>query len=241
MTTPSIYQTVIRHVRTEPVAKAFEHASYSWFVDIDEVPTLPRWLAPFARFEGRDHLFGDHPRDTLRQRVDQFLEGHGVDLPGGRVTALLNARVLGYVFNPLSLFWCHDANGNLDCVIAEVHNTYGQRHAYLVRLDRRHHAVTDKQFYVSPFNDVSGRYSMSFPEPGETLAINVTLHREGRDPFVSAVRGVRTPATTTNVVRAQLRSPLAPLAVSAQIRVKGIGLWARGLPIMKRPQKGSAQ
>ncbi|WP_024793725.1 DUF1365 domain-containing protein [Tomitella biformata] len=253
MTTPSLYQTVIRHVRTEPVATTFEHASYSWFVDIDDLPMLPRWLAPFARFEGRDHLFGDYPRDTLRQRVDQFLADHDVDLPGGRVTALLNARVLGYVFNPLSVFWCHDANGHLDCVIAEVHNTYGQRHAYLVRLDRRHHAVTDKKFYVSPFNDVSGRYSMSFPEPGETLAINVTLHREGHDPFVAAVRGARTPASTRNVVRTQLRAPLAPLAVSARIRVKGIGLWARGLPITPRPpheshhdshdhpQKGSAQ
>ena len=236
MTTPSIYRTVIRHVRTEPVAETFEHASYSWFVDIDELPRLPRWLAPFARFEGRDHLFSDREGDTLRERVDQFLASHGVDLAGGRVTALMNARVLGYVFNPLSVFWCYDESGILDCVIAEVHNTYGQRHAYLVRLDRRHRAVTDKQFYVSPFNDVSGRYSMSFPEPGETLALNVTLHREGRDPFIAAVRGTRAAATTKNVVRTQFRAPMAPLAVSARIRVKGIGLWARGLPIVPRPR-----
>ena len=235
MTAPAIYNTTIRHVRTEPVEKAFENASYSWFVDIDDLPRLPRWLAPFAQFKGSDHLFGDDAQETLRQRVDRYLAENDVDLGGGRVTALLNARVLGYVFNPLSVFWCHNPEGILECVIAEVHNTYGGRHAYLVRLDRHNRAATDKHFYVSPFNDVSGRYSMSFPEPDEKLAISVTLHREGRDPFITAVRGKRMAATTKNVVRTQLRAPLAPLVVSARIRIKGIALWARGLPIMPRP------
>ncbi|MDJ0429145.1 DUF1365 family protein, partial [Rhodococcus fascians] len=70
----------------------------------------------------------------------------------GTVTALLNARVLGYVFNPLSVYWCHDVDGSLRCVIAEVHNTYGQRHSYLIRPDGSDRAEVDKQFYVSPFN-----------------------------------------------------------------------------------------
>lgn len=233
--TPAIYHTVVRHVRTEPVAKSFEHRGYSWLIDIDEPPRLPRLLTSFARFEGRDHLFGAHDGDTLRQRVDSFLADNGVDLPGGRVTALLNARVLGYVFNPLSVFWCHDADGRLHCVIAEVHNTYGERHAYLVRLDRRHHAVVDKRFYVSPFNAVEGEYALSLPEPGERLALSVTLRRAGHDPFIATVRGVRRPGTTRNIVRAQLRAPVAPLLVAAWIRVHGIRLWARGLPIVPRP------
>lgn len=232
---PAIYDTVVRHTRTEPVAKSFAHRGYSWLIDIDEPPRLARWLAPFARFEGRDHLFGAHDGDTLRQRVDGFLADNGVDLAGGRVTALLNARVLGYVFNPLSVFWCHDADGRLDCVIAEVHNTYGQRHAYLVRLDRRGRAVVDKRFYVSPFNAVDGEYTMCFPEPGARLTLSVSLHRDGHDPFTAVVRGVRRTATTRNIVRAQLRAPLAPLVVAAWIRVHGIALWARGLPIMPRP------
>lgn len=231
----AIYNTVIRHVRTEPVAKSFEHRSYSWLVDIDELPRLPRWLAPFARFEGRDHLFGDDG-DSLRRRVDSFLADNGVDLAGGRVTALLNARVLGYVFNPLSVFWCHDAAGRLDCVIAEVHNTYGQRHAYLVRLDGRQRAVTEKRFYVSPFNDVSGEYAMRLPEPDAQLALSVVLHREGHDPFIATMRGESIPASPANVARTQLRAPLAPLVVAARIRIKGIGLWARGLPVMPRPE-----
>ena len=97
---------------------------------------------------------------------------------------------LGYVFNPLSLFWCHDPSGALVCVIAEVHNTYGQRHRYLLRPDDAGRADTEKQFYVSPFYPVDGSYRMSLPEPGDALALTITLHRPGATPFVASVRGV---------------------------------------------------
>lgn len=237
MTAPAIYSTRIRHARTEPVRNTFEYTSYSWYVDVDDLPRLPGWLRPFARFRAEDHFEANlvADEDTLRTRVDAFLAAHGVDLRGGRVTALLNARVLGYVFNPLSVYWCHDTDGSLRCVIAEVHNTYGQRHAYLIRPDGSDRAEVDKQFYVSPFNDVSGRYDMRFPEPGDTLSLNVVLHRGGHAPFTATVHGTRRPATRRTVLRTQLRTPLAPLVVSARIRIQGITLWARGLPVMARP------
>ena len=79
---------------------------------------------------------------------------------------LAHARVLGYVFNPLTVYWCHRPDGTLACVVAEVHNTYRQRHAYLLPADDRGRAEVPKQFYVSPFYPVDGRYRMSLPEPG---------------------------------------------------------------------------
>ena len=120
----ALYRTRITHLRRAPVHHYFEHRSYSWYVDIDRLPELPRWLRPFARFDASDHFDGE-PDDTLRERIDGFLADRGIDLRGGTVTALLQARVLGYVFNPLSLYWCHDADGVLRHVVAEVHNTYG--------------------------------------------------------------------------------------------------------------------
>ena len=96
----------------------------------------------------------------------RFLAARGVDLGGGRVTMLAQARVFGYVFNPLTVYWCHRPDGTLACVVAEVHNTYRQRHAYL--LARRSGAEVPKQFYVSPFYPVDGRYRMSLPEPDAT-------------------------------------------------------------------------
>ena len=88
------------------------------------LPSLPWWLRPFARFDAGDHFAG-RLGDSLRDRVDTFLADHEAALPGGRITALVQARVLGYVFNPISIFWCHDREGVLRHVIVEVHNTYG--------------------------------------------------------------------------------------------------------------------
>ncbi|CAM2947983.1 DUF1365 domain-containing protein [Prescottella defluvii] len=231
--TPAIYRTVISHVRTAPLRNVFRYRSYSWLVDIDNLPRLPRLLAPLAGFASSDHL-GDLSR-SLRQNVDAFLAAHGIDLDGGKVLLLSNARVFGYVFNPLSVFWCHDAAGRPVCVIAEVHNTYGERHCYLLRPDSSGAASATKEFYVSPFNDVDGEYRMSLPTPGAALRLVISLEREGRPPFVASVRGDRREATTGEVLRAALAVPVAPLRVAAQIRWQGIRLWARGLPVRPRP------
>jgi DUF1365 family protein len=232
--TPAIYRTRITHLRRAPVHHYFEHRSYSWYVDIDRLPELPRWLRPFARFEATDHLDGA-PEDTLRQRVDNFLADHGIDLRGGTVTALLQARVLGYVFNPLSLFWCHDADGVLRYVIAEVHNTYGGRHAYLMPPDAGVPAMVMKKLYVSPFNAVDGYYLVRAPRPDAELNVTISLHRENQPAFVATMRGARRPANVRQVVRLQLTAPVAPLMGSLGIRVQGITLWLRRVPLEPRP------
>ena len=233
--TPALYDTTIWHGRADPVRHSFTYRSYSWFVDVDDLPRPPRALRPFARFRAEDHL--EPPGADLRARIDGFLTEHGVEC-SGKITCLTNARVLGYVFNPLTLFWCHDTDGNVVNVVAEVHNTYGGRHSYLLQTDSDGRATTDKKFYVSPFYEVAGAYDMSLPEPAGQLSLRIVLRRDGQAPFVATVAGVRRDATTANIVRAQLRNPLAPLAVSARIRKQGIALWARGVPVVPRSKTG---
>ena len=143
----------------------------AWFIDLDELPRLPRWLRPLAEFRAGDHL-GD-PDRSIRANVERWLAERGIDLAGGPVWMLANARVLGYVFNPLSLYWCHRIDGALACVVAEVHNTYGERHCYLLHPDDAGRASAAKEFYVSPFLTVDGHYEMSVPRPGERLAVTV--------------------------------------------------------------------
>lgn len=230
---PSLYATTIRHVRRAPLANAFTYRSYSWFVDLDELPRLPGWLRPFAVFRAEDHL-GD-PEASIRSNVAGFLTANGIDDDGGTVTMLGSARVLGYVFNPLTLFWCHGRDGGLRAVLAEVHNTYGERHCYLLHPDGSGRAVTPKEFYVSPFNDVSGTYEMSVPEPDSKLSVAITLRRPGQPPFAATVTGRRLPATSRNVVRMAAAIPLAPLRATLQIRWQGIRLWLRRLPLHPRP------
>ena len=144
--TPVLYDAVVGHTRRPvpgggPVANAFSYRVHMWLVDLDRLPTLPRGLGWLARFEARDHL--GSPQRSLRANVDAFLSVHDIDLTGGRVLMLANARVAGYVFNPISVHWCYRASGELACIVAEVHNTYGERHAYLLRPDPAGRAEAD--------------------------------------------------------------------------------------------------
>jgi uncharacterized protein len=160
---------------------------------------------------------------------------------GGPIHMLTSARVFGYVFNPLTLFWCYRSTGELQCVVAEVHNTYGERHCYLLRTDPSGRASVPKAFYVSPFNDVDGEYRMKLPAPGDRLAVSIILEREGHRPFVATMDGRRRPATSRNILAAAFAAPAAPLLVSALIRVQGIKLWARRLPVVARPHHTSQE
>lgn len=237
MLTPSLYRTRITHVRRAPVHHYFEQRGYSWLVDLDNLPQLPRGLRPFAKFEARDHFSTPPPAgvdDTLRNRVDAFLAERGIDVRDGTVTALLQARVLGYVFNPISIYWCHDSDGVLRHVIAEVHNTYGGRHAYLLPPTGDAPAAVKKSLYVSPFNEVDGYYLVRAPEPDESLDVAISLHREHIPAFVATLRGTRRRAGVAQVLRMQLIAPAAPLMGAVWIRIQGITLWARRVPVVPR-------
>jgi uncharacterized protein len=227
-----IYATSIYHVRTTPVAHRFRHRSHTWLVDLDDLPRLGA-LAPLARFEPRDHL--GSPGRTLRSNLEQFLATRDVDLRGGRILMLAMPRVLGTVFNPITVYWCYAADGALACNVVEVHNTYGDRHAYLVRAGGSGHAEVDKALYVSPFNDVSGRYRLTIPVPGRTLRVQVVLDRPGQEPFVAGLSGLALPVHARTILKLALAQPLEPLVVSARIRWHGIHLWLRRLPVQPRP------
>lgn len=238
--TPALYDTVVVHTRRERIRRTFTHRSYLWLVDLAALPKLPRWATPFARFEARDHL-GD-PARSIRENVDTWLADESVDLRGGRVLMLANARCLGYVFNPITIYWCYRPDGALECVVTEVHNTYGGRHCYLVRLDEGHHGRADKRFYVSPFFAVDGSYQMRIADPGPVLSVSIVLRRGQHTALAVRLRGTRRTASPGHLLRMLLRQPMAGHRVSALIRLHGIALWLRRIPIIPRPphtpQKG---
>lgn len=231
---PAIYDAVVTHTRRERLQRTFRHRIYMWLVDIDHLPRLPFWLRPFAGFNARDHL--DGTSDSLSVRVSACLREHGVESPGGRILMLANPRVLGYTFNPISLFWCLDQDDSPTYVIAEVHNTHGQRHAYLLHPDDHGYAETDKEFYVSPFLPVSGRYEIRVPPPGREVAVSIVLRRDGEVPFVAGLRGRRRPATAAVFAAMVLRRPLLPQRIIGLIHRHGIALWLRKIPVVRRSE-----
>jgi DUF1365 family protein len=237
---PALYDAEVTHSRRDRLQRTFTHRIYLWLVDLDALPVLPRWLRPFGRFEAADHLGA--PQRSIRANLDTWLATHGVDLDGGRVVMLANARSLGYVFNPITLYWCSRPDGRTECVVAEVHNTYGERHCYLLRPDATGLAKTDKEFYVSPFLEMGGGYEMSVSRPGQHLAVAVSLRQHGETVFAVRLSGTRHPATRRRLVATLLRDPFGSYRVSALIRLHGISLWLRRIPVLPRkphvPQEG---
>lgn len=232
---PALVDGVVAHRRFTPFERSFRHRAHQWLVDLDALPVLPHGLRWLASFHAADHL-GD-PARSIKENVTRLAAAQGTKLdPHGRILMLANARVLGYVFNPLSVFWCLRADGTPQCVVAEVHNTYGGRHAYLLELDERGRAQADKQFHVSPFFDVSGRYELQFTLEPRSVGATIVLRRGGERAFAAAFNGRPRAASTHALLALSLRRPLMPQRVSALIRIHGIRLWARRLPVAPRPK-----
>jgi DUF1365 family protein len=227
------YRTVVTHARQAPVPNRFRYRTGAWLVDLDDVPTLPGWLRWLARFEARDHL--GEPDETLRDNVVRLLATEGIDVNGGRILMLANARSLGHAFNPISVHWCYTADDSLAAVVAEVHNTYGDRHAYVLtpdetgRIDER----LDKAMYVSPFNPVDGEYRISVSPPAERVTVSVTLTRPDQPPFVATLQGCRRRPRAT--VAAAVLTAATSARVSALIRWQGVRLYLRGVRVEPRP------
>lgn len=211
-----------------------EHRSYSWYVDVDELPRLPWWARPFARFEATDHFDGP-PQQTLRQRVDAVLARHGVFIPGGRVTALVTPRVLGRAFSPLSLFWCHDSAGELRCVVAELQDVRGNRTAYLLPAAEDGPVAVAEELRDAPFATEDGYFLVRVPRPGETLDLAVSLHRDNHAALVATWRGERRRATAARVLLLQITHPLAPQMARLSMLFQHLVLRLHGHPAAARP------
>ncbi|HEU0193555.1 MAG TPA: DUF1365 domain-containing protein [Gaiellales bacterium] len=236
-----LYLGQVVHDRRGDVANRFRYRVYMWLVDLDELPRLDRALRLFGNdrpaltsIRSRDHL-GD-PSRTIKANVLAYLRANGIELRGGRVLLLTNARVLGYVFNPLSVFYCHDEEGTLRCVVAEVHNTYGERHCYLLEPGERGRTSAGKDFYVSPFLTVDGHYRLAVPAPDERLSVQMQLVQGGHTVFRASLTGRRLELTPAAVRRTLLRHPLMTARVTALIHLQGMKLWVRGLRSLPRPR-----
>jgi uncharacterized protein len=233
---PAIVTGQVHHTRLRPLRHAFTHRHTQWLLDLDDPPRLPRWARPVASFRGEDHLAGNPGLGALKANVLRVLEREGVDAGDvDRVVMLAHARVLGHVFDPMTAYWCFTRDGWLAAVLVEVHNTYGGRHAYVLRPDARGDDEVDKQFYVSPFNDVEGRYAIRVRLTPDRVGVAIRLV-VGDEPLVTAtVTGRPRPASRRAVLATAVRHPLMPHRVSALIRMHGIWLWLRRLPVRPRP------
>ena len=232
---PALVEGKVKHTRRGPIKHRFTNRVYQWLVDLDDLPTMPRGLRSFSTFHAEDHI-GD-PHASIRDNIERFCKVQGVDVSGHQIIMLANARVFGHTFDPLSVFWAIAPDGSLTCVVAEVHNTYGERHAYLLQLDEKGRADVEKAFYVSPFFDVAGRYDLNFTLSPALVSSTVVLKPAPGAPAVfSATFGGRPErATPRRLITLLVKMPFVTHRTSLLIRMHGIWLWIRRLPVVVRP------
>ena len=242
-----VLEGVVRHRRARPVAYALEHGVYYLALDLDEMNSVDFGLRLLSRgrwnvlsFRDEDHL--DPPATDLRADIRAHLRRQGVDPSGWQVTLVANARVLGYVFDPASFYLCRDRSGRLRIVIIEVHNTHGERHLYtLDRTDptsETFEAAMDKDFYVSPFIGMAGRYRIRVRDEADRLRITINEEQEGELVLHASLDLRRRPLTDRTLTRMLIRYPLVTLKTTAMIHVHAYRLWRLGLPFLRHREVG---
>jgi DUF1365 family protein len=241
----AIYVGSVAHRRLAPRPHALRYRVFWLLLDLDELPALAAKMRLFSY--NRPNLFslydadhGDGGPTPLREQIERCLAAAGIPISCGAVRLLCMPRTLGYGFNPLSVYFCHGADGALAAVIYEVHNTFGERHSYLIRADKPAGLLRQscrKTFYVSPFMDMEMSYEFRFHVPGERVA--VAIRGSGAEgPLISAcLVGARQELTDRALLRAFIAVPAVTLKVIAAIHWQALRLWLKGMQLRPRPKE----
>lgn len=243
----------VSHSRLAPRRHAFAYDLFMLRLDLDEIAAL----------DGRLRLFGTRwwkavrfaPADfmglartaastgasvaALRAAVVAAMEGHGVETSIGRIELIAHGRIAGYVFNPVSFFACHAAvDDALVGVVADVHNTFGERHAYVLPgtcVDAAGAWQQKKVFHVSPFFTLDGTYRFQMTFASDAVTVRIDLHTDGRPVFVSRLQLAHEPLTDAALLRALTRFPAMTARVIGAIHWEALRLWRKGLPYRQKP------
>jgi hypothetical protein len=236
---------VVRHLRLKPALHAFDYRTYFLLLPLRALRATPDAALARNRFgliAFHDHDHGDGRGDCLAW-IDECLETEGIRDADGEIWLQTYPRVLGYVFKPVSFWYCHRRDGSLAAIVAEVNNTFGERHCYLLAgpgLAFGRELQARKVFHVSPFCRIEGRYRFRFARTAERIVARVEHDDDAGPLLVTSVSGALAPATRVRQWRAFFTQPLMTLGVIARIHWQALHLWAKRVPFIRKPETPEA-
>lgn len=213
-------------------------------LDLNELDSMHRRLKWFSYnsfniFSFHDRDYGPGTNEPLRPWIEHYLNQAGIDLEGGKIQALCLPRIFGYVFNPITVYYCYHRAGRMQAVLYEVSNTFGQRHSYLVAVgngpDGLYRHSCDKRFFVSPFIEVSGHYEFSVKQPTDELYLHIRQADDDGPMLDAWINGKKTPISDRSLLLCLIRYPLLTLKVIGGIHWEAVKIWLKGTSTVTRP------
>lgn len=247
----AIYAGKVTHKRFKPKTHFLRYRMFYMFFDIDEIAALSKkhWLFSCDRFNffsffNKDHGYKSdaHVADgLLRSYAENRMKEAGMTPDGGRIMLMTMPRILGYVFNPLSVYYCHDRADALTALIYEVNNTFGQRHSYIFPLNQNSnadgplHQECNKEFYVSPFLEMELGYDFTITPPRDDASIVINASDKDGLIIATVFTGKRREFSDRTLLKLAFSYPLLTLKVILGIHWEALRLWLKGVRLTARP------
>lgn len=240
-----LYRGKVMHARIKPKPHRFTYSVFSMLIDLDRLEDADQTSSMFSVNTGNLASFheADHgPRDgsSLRLHIEKLLADGGLERPA-RVLLWCNPRILGYTFNPLSIYYCFDESHQLSAIVYQVHNTFGEAHAYVAPVDASRETSgairqsADKRFYVSPFLDMDLRYDFRLNTPGEDLRVRILEHDAEGPVLAATFSGTKLPMNNRNLLLGITKCLGLTWKITAGIHYEALFLWLKGIGIRSRP------
>ena len=242
--TSFIYNGTVIHKRFKPKIHFFKYKVFSLLIDLSELNNLDKKVGFFSynkfnliSFFDKDH--GDRDGSLVINWVKKNLKENNVNCENIRIKLLCYPRILGYVFNPLSIFYVYDKNDKLISLLYEVKNTFGEQHTYIFKIKEnnllKHNC--EKKFHVSPFIEMNCSYFFRTLKPADKISIIIDQYQLNEKILYASQDGKRTDFTTSELIKSYLKHPLMTFKVIAAIHFEAFKLWTKGIRFIQKKFK----
>ena len=242
--TSSIYNGTVIHKRFKPKVHFFKYKVFSLLIDLSELNVLEKKINFFSHnsfnlisFFDKDH--GERDGSSLIDWVKKNLKENNILFEDIKIKLLCYPRILGYVFNPLSVFYVYDKKDDLISILYEVKNTFGEQHTYIFKVKNNNilqHSCS-KKFHVSPFIEMNCNYFFKILKPGEKISVIIDQYQSNEKLLYASQDGKRVDFTSIELIKSYLKHPLMTFKIISAIHFEAFKLWAKGIKFIKKKLK----